>query len=71
MKQQEDDQDFRIAKAVEKREMKLAQEEMDKMKNLREMQISIEKYRREAVSLKLFYITIEFLSNYICNCRLR
>lgn len=52
LKQQEDDQDFRIAKAVEKREMKLAQEEMDKMKNLREMQISIEKYRREAIKMR-------------------
>lgn len=49
LKTQEEDEDSRIAKAIEKREMKLAQEEREKLEQLKEMQDSIAKHRLETI----------------------
>jgi hypothetical protein len=49
LKTQEEDEDSRIAKAIEKREMKLALEEREKLEKLKEMQDSIAKHRLETI----------------------
>lgn len=52
LKQQEADEDTRIAKAVAKREAKIAQEEREKMEKAYKMQVSIAKHREDTVSIK-------------------
>lgn len=52
LKTQEADEDFRIAKAVQEREKKLAEEEREKMEKLKQMQDSITKYRKDTIENK-------------------
>jgi hypothetical protein len=49
LKQQEADEDTRIAKALEKRELKLAQEEREKYEKALKMNAEIHKHRIETV----------------------
>ena len=56
LKQQEADEDTRIAKALEKRELKLAQEEREKYEKALQMNGEIHKHRIETVISKFKFI---------------